>query len=105
MDNTEQHPTEETYGMQIQTTVIKLLFELQTNTVTPEITVFRLGDIIAKQNPKIAHLLTDKRDRNLFHTRIRKCLDALCKKGQLIKETKKTATCTNYNAYTITEKF
>lgn len=104
MDN-HLDPIEQTYGMQIQTTVIKLLFEFKANTYPKEITVFSLAEIIAKQNPKIAHLLNDKRERQLFHTRIRKCLDALVKKGQLIKETKKTATCTNYNVYSITDKF
>ena len=94
MDNIEI-----SYGMPLQIKLIKVLFDLKES--TEEVTVFSLANFLAETNQNLQCLVSDKRKRHLFHVRIRKCLNALIKNNLVEKQTKKSATATNYNTYTI----
>ena len=94
-------PVEQTYGSSLHLSILYLLVMFKAYPPKKEITVFFIAEVMAQNNNGFAHILKDKRKRELFHIRIRKCLKNLKEDGKLQMEAKKSATQTNYNVYEV----
>lgn len=97
----KDHPIETTYGMNLQTTIIRMVLDLKANPKDIEITSVYIAEKIKQEHPELKEVFKSKRQRTLFLIRIRKCLKALVKTKQLMECKKKTPINTTYYAYKI----